>query len=153
MELRIKIEDYLTEDDMREICEEEFKKAVRTYFRHEQDVTRILSNAGYEIVHREVDKYVAGEQSFTEVIKDNVDRVISNGLNTWDVFRAADAFGNQSSVGYKILQEAVKNSKEQIVRNVEKVVEDYPYDEIREAIKDALYEVLEDKLTGGKDEK
>ena len=153
MELNIRVEDYITEDRMREICEEEFRKAVRRDFKCERDVLRILSNAGYEVVHKGVDEYLIGDaKSFSEVIKANVDAVLSKGLNSWDVFRMEDCWGRKDSIGYELLQEAIRDSKSQIVKNVERVIADYPYREIRESIMDAMYEVLESKLFGGKED-
>lgn len=151
MELKIRVEDYLTQERITEICEKQLAYTVNRFFSEEKNFERILSNAGYDIVRKAVDEYLQEKQkTFTQVIRENVEKVLDGGLNSWDVFRDADVFGRKSNIGWDILQEAIKDSKSQIVKNVEKVIADYPYKEIRDEITDIAYEVFERRLFGGK---
>ncbi len=146
MDLNIKIEDYLTKVKIAEICEDEIRRALRNAMFTEKNLDRILTNNAYHIIHKCIDEYVAANETFESVIESKVKEILDSGLHIWDIFREADAYGNKESVGMKLLNKAIEDSRPQIAANVEKVIADYPYMEIKNEIKDVIYEVIERKI-------
>ncbi len=56
--MEIKIENYLDEQAIREIAEDELRIQVKKHFSNEENAKRLLSNLAYHIVQEEVNKIV-----------------------------------------------------------------------------------------------
>jgi len=140
-EITVNIDDYLSEDDKRRICREQFT-AVAGY-KAKEDFERIIKNASYEIVRDEVDKLFDGNmESF---LKQQIERVVSS-LSAFTVFNGPDAWDKTASKGWHILQDAVQEASPLIHKRVAKLVNDIEDGELAFRIQDLLVAAIMDKL-------
>lgn len=114
--LEIKIEDYLTIDDMRDIIRDEFTASVAKTLSKETDLTRIIGNIAHEIVFDEVKKYIP---EFKELLVDNVKELIKEKNFEWYMFRGKDVWHNEEGPGLTIIKETLNSNKEAIKKKIE----------------------------------
>ena len=86
----IKIEDYLDEQEIKEICKDALYQKIREDMR-ELNVNDIIANISYAEVAAMVDTYVGEDNFCKKEIPQKVHRVIDE-LSTYTVFRKADAW-------------------------------------------------------------
>lgn len=140
-EITLNIDDYLSEDDKRQICREQFATAAG--FKAREDFERIIKNASYEIVRDEVDKLFDGNmESF---LKQQIEKVVSS-LSAFTVFNGPDAWDKTASKGWHILQDAVQEASPLIHQRVAKLVTDIEDGELAFRIQDLLVAAIMDKL-------
>ena len=152
MEIQIRVEDYITPNRIAEICEDEVRAVIRGYMRDEENFQRIVTNGAYHIVHNCIDDELQSKvQTFEEILKDEVSKVVRRGLNSWDIFRYADPlYGRkEDNVGVQLLNEAIRDNKKAIEKAVEDVIAHYDFRELREDIAYTCYSILEKRLFGG----
>lgn len=135
--MEIKIENYLSDDEIKEIVKEELREEIKSSIKR-NGATRFISNMGYgnvlEIINEEIPNY---EQE----IKEQVKKVIDN-LSSFSVFRKADLIEREDSLGQKYLEEAVSNNKELINNKVIEIIEELD----KQDIADEICSMLEDKV-------
>lgn len=140
-EITVNIDDYLSEDDKRRICREQF--AAVAACKAKEDFERIIKNASYEIVRGEVDDLFDGNmESF---LKQQIERVVSS-LSAFTVFNGPDAWDKTASKGWHILQDAVQEASPLIHQRVAKLVADIEDGELAFLIQDLLVAAIMDKL-------
>jgi hypothetical protein len=150
MEIQIKVEDYITPEKIGEICEDEVRAVIRGYMRNEDNFQRIVINGAYYLVQKCIDEELHSKgETFEEILKKEVARVVGAGLNSWDVFRYAEPHYRVANIGAQLLEEAIRDNKKNIDKAVEDAIANYPFDEVRAEIADACYAILERKLLGG----
>lgn len=86
----IKIEDYLSEEEIKEICKDALYQKIREDMR-KLNVNDIVANISYAEVAAMVDTYVGEDDFCKREIPRKVREVIA-GLSTFTVFREADAW-------------------------------------------------------------
>ena len=141
----IKIEDYLDEKEIKEICKDALYQKIREDMRglNINDIIANISNADVEAM---VDAYV-GEDDFckTEIPK-KVRNVIEN-ISGFTVFRKADIWERQSSVAYDILEEECRAARPLIKKRVEQIINEYNFPQLeRDEIMYTIADVLTDRL-------
>ena len=148
----IEIKDYLTPDEIKEICKDAVYQKVRDDMRglNINDIIANISNADVEAM---VDAYV-GEDDFckTEIPK-KVRNVIEN-ISTYTVFRKADAWERKNSVAYDILEEECRAARPLIKARVEQIINEYNFPQLeRDEIMYTIADVLTDRLLPEKEGK
>jgi len=141
-EITIDIDNYLTEVEKRQIAREEFRSACAR--RTQEDFERILSNAAYSLVQKEVD--AAFDGNMVDTVRDKAIKVI-NELNNFNVFRAPNSWDTEPSKGWTYLQEAIESAKPAISQRVLAIVAALESGELRERINDLIGDVIVNKLT------
>lgn len=140
--ITVNISDYLSDDDMRQIAIEQFRAVAAQ--KACKDFERILDNAAYELVRREVDSVFDG--GMAETVKAKAIEVIGN-LSTFTVFKKPDVWDRGSSKAWDHLQAAMDGAQPAISDRVQEIVSsldrDYLYDLICEKVGVAIM----DKLT------
>ena len=106
----IKVEDYLTEDEIKEIVKEEVRSQVRCH--NEQDFKRVLMNASYDWFKDLISETMGDD--FNEQIEVKIKEVLSE-VTAFHVIREG-SFGESPSKAYKLIQEYV-NKHKQILEN------------------------------------
>lgn len=146
--LTIDMHDYLTEDRITEICEEELRYSLRKQLEKEADIDRILSNRSYEYLFKLVQEELGlHEEKFRKMLVDRCEYILTeDGTLRYEVFRRKDAWNRTESVAVKYLDEALEECKPKIVEAIDKVIEDYPFYELQNEILDSVYECIERKL-------
>ena len=141
----IKIEDYLTPDEIKDICKDALYQKIREDMRG-LNVNDIIANISNVEVEAMVDAYV-GEDDFckTEIPK-KVRSVIEN-LGTFTVFRKADVWERQSSIANDIMDEECRAARPLIKKRVEQIINEYNFPQLeRDEIMYTIADVLTDRL-------
>ena len=141
MEMQIKVEDYLSREDITEMIRYRLDDAIR------KDSERILSNTAYGVVFDAVNKALDGKMQ--ETIKSKVVKII-NELSDFNVFRSTDAWGNPETVGTKILNEAIEENRQAIKEKVKETIDGYDISsKIELRLEDSLEDILLTALSKG----
>lgn len=144
MELKINIQDYFSDEQIKEIAEQELRSAFREQFRKEADVERVITNLSIEYVHALVAEQWGGD--FDELLREKVRDAIEKDVG-YHVFRRKDAWDRTESPAVAILDEECKNSRPLIRECVEKRIKEYPFSELdKDEIGDVIYEVIMEKI-------
>lgn len=141
MEMQIKVEDYLSREDITERIRYRLDETIR------KDAERILSNTAYGVVFDAVNKALDGKMQ--ETIKSKVVKII-NELSDFNVFRSTDAWGNPGTVGTKILNEAIEENRQAIKEKVKETIDGYDISsKIELRLEDSLEDILLTALKKG----
>ena len=141
MEMQIRVEDYLSKEEITEMIRYRLDDVIR------KDSERILSNTAYGVVFEAVNKALDGKMQ--ETIKAKVVEII-NELSDFNVFRMKDAWGNPETVGTKILNEAIEENRQAIKEKVKEAVDGYDISsQIELRLEDSLEDILLTALRNG----
>ena len=146
----IKIEDYLDEQEIKEICKDALYQKIREDMR-KLNVNDIIANISYAEVAAMVDTYVGEDNFCKKEIPQKVRRVIDE-LSTYTVFRKADAWERKNSIAYDIMQEECRASRPRIKARIEQIIDEYNFPQLeRHEIMYTIADVLTDRLLPEKD--
>ena len=146
----IKIEDYLDEQEIKEICKDALQQKIREDMR-KLNVNDIIANISYAEVAAMVDTYVGEDDFCKKEIPQKVHRVIDE-LSTYTVFRKADAWERGNSIAYDIMQEECRASRPRIKARIEQIIDEYNFPQLeRSEIMYTIADVLTDRLLPEKD--
>lgn len=147
MNISIDVNDYLTEEDIRNEAKAALHYAFADQLRKKSDVERVLSNLTQGYIFRMVcDKLNVDREYIETAIADGVKKAIEGDMIKYNVFRRKDAWERSESPAVKILDDALASSKELIKAEVERRIREYDFHELREEIQDTIYEVICRKL-------
>lgn len=148
----IKIEDYLSEEEIKEICKEALYQKIREDM-SELNVNDIIANVSYAEVAAMVDTYVGEDDFCKREIPHKVREVIAE-LSTFSVFQKADVWERKNSIAYDIMQEECRASRPLIKAKVEQIINEYNFPQLeRDEIMYTIADVLTDRLLPEKEEK
>lgn len=135
--MEIRIENYLDEDEIKQIVKEELRNEIREKIK-DIGISTIISNIGYhhvfEIMNKEIDGY-------EEQVKEQVKKIIE-GLTSYSVFRKKDLFEHEDSLGQKYLEKSIEENKDIINNKVIQILNELSKDDISFEIGT----IIEDKL-------
>ena len=147
----IKIEDYLSEEEIKEICKDALYQKIREDMRN-LNVNDIIANISNAEVAAMVDTYVGEDDFCKKAIPEKVHSVIED-LSTYTVFRKADVWERKNSVAYDIMQEECRASRPLIKARVEQIINEYKFPQLeRDEIMYTIADVLTDRLLPEKEE-
>ena len=151
MKIEIDINEYFTQEMIKEIAEDELRSAFRRQFQKESDVERVIANLSYEFVFTLIAEQWDGD--FTELLRKNIKGAIENDTLKYMVFRRKDAWERTESPAVAILDEECKNARPLIKECVEKHIREYPFHELdRNEIGDVIYDVIMDRILSPREE-
>ena len=144
--MEIKIEDYLSKEEIKEIVESELREQIKNHFQNETNSQRLLSNLSYHIIFNEIDKTIPNSQ---ELIVSKTKSILNN-IQSYSVFRDS-TYGSQKSLAYKIMEDAVKNNTDLIHQKVKETIinKDYSkeiwnrFEQLGENFMDMIYKIAE----------
>lgn len=149
MELKINIEDYLSELEIKEIAKEQLEYSFKELFRKEADIERILSNISHEFVFDLINSQC--DCDLEQILKDTIKDTLQNKDISFYLFRRKDAWDRSESPMIKIIDEEVINSRPLIKEMIEKHIEKYPFNELdKNEIVDTISDVIKERLFGDK---
>lgn len=141
----IKIEDYLSGEEIKEICKEVLSQKIREDM-CKLNVNDIIANISYAEVAAMVNTYVGEDDFCKREIPRKVRDVIA-GLSDFTVFQKADAWERKNSIAYDIMQEECRASRPLIKARVEQIVNEYKFPQLeRDEIMYTIADVLTDRL-------
>lgn len=141
----IKVEDYLTEEEIKEIVKDEVRSSIRS--NNEGDLTRIIKNASHYWFHDIVSE-VMGE-NFNEKIEEQVKEILSK-VSTYTIIRDG-SYGENPSKAYLLIQEYVEKHKSILENRVKEKIENLSEfnvlgyegrDQIADSVSQAIYDVV-----------
>ncbi len=147
--MEVNVRDYISESEMKSIVVEEFRASVRKHLSVEKQFERILSNVGHHTVYKVIDEELNNNKSSIDAIKDQVHKILDNGISEYSIFRVRSAWGDPESLGQTLLNEAVAANKQLVNYKVVEAIEKYDYGMItKDEVADALNEVIYNKMFG-----
>lgn len=150
MNVSIDVNDYLTEEDIRNEAKAALHYAFADQLRKESDVERVLSNLTQGYIFRMVcDKLNVDREYIESAIADGIKKAIESDTIKYKVFQRKNEWERSESPAVKILDDALINSKELIEAEVERRIKEYDFHELRDEIEDTIYEVICRKLREG----
>lgn len=136
--LEIKIEDYLTIDEMKDIIRDEFATSVARVLSKETNLTRIIGNIAHDIVFNEVGKYIP---NYKELLTKNVKQIMEKKDYKWEIFRCKDVWDREEGPGLTIIKEVLNTNKEAIKKRIEDEINNF---DINALISDYLGKKMEE---------
>ena len=138
MQVNFNISNYLSDDEIKEVLEDELRNTIRR--RSSNDIERIITNSAYDVVWSAVDEAFDGDSLAT--LKNKVIEIIG-GMNNFTVFRKPDAWGRAENTPYNELVKAVKENShllEEVVINQMKTLS-------KTQISKIVAEIMKEKLS------
>ena len=112
--MTIQVEDYLTEEEKRQIAIEVFTEQCRK--RTAEDFERIITNSAYHAVWAAVDEFLDGNA--TDMLREKVVNVI-NDLSFFAVFAKPNAWDRVENQAYGVLMDSVRQNKQALDAAIE----------------------------------
>lgn len=141
-QITINLDDYLGHEEMVSLARDAFKAAAIR--RADTDFERILSNAAYALVRKEVDAVFDGDMA--AVVKNKSVEIIRK-LSAFSVFTKPDAWQREPSKGWVHLQQAMDDAAPLIHARVQKIVCEMDEDKLRDMIESEVVGAIISKLT------
>lgn len=143
MNVTINLDDYITEEEKKQIAIDIFKNEVLAEVRKAPE--RIFSNAAYHVVYQMVDDAIAGDTS--DVIRAKALHIINN-LSESTVFRKADAWHNKESEAYSILNASFIGNREILERKIVEHLECFDSGKLKKSVGEAVKDIVSERLFG-----
>lgn len=125
--MEINFKDYLSDDEVKEIVQDELRNQVRKFFSGtEENTQRLLSNLAYAIVRDEVDKIVP---NYEEDLVNKVAELIKGKDLSFHVFNYHYSTNAPTSFGSKLIEQTVKENQQLIKDKVVKTIQEADYSE------------------------
>lgn len=132
----VRIEDYLSKDQMREIAVEEWRSICRRACNGHQE--RIISNIAHDVVEAMVAEAL-GDHAL-EQIRSKAIAVIDD-LSSFTVFKGPDAWDRGPSPAYTALMDAVKSNRDLIAKKVGQCIGQFSKRDALEIIKAGVVQI------------
>jgi len=145
--MNIKIEDYLSDDEIAGIVKVEVRIQVRKAIKSEKDIERIISNACYTHVSNMCDSTL--DSNMDEKITKKVGEIVDN-LSEFSVFKKPSAWDSESNSMYKFLIETINSRKGQIASIVESSIEPQTLVVLKDSISDHIQDAIQDLFVNNK---
>ena len=143
--MKINVEDYLTDYDIKEILKEEIRDSVKIHMKDENNIKRILSNLCYDIVYKMVDEIF--NDDLENILTVKVKSVINN-INHFTIFKEPSAWDREPNKVYKVLQKEIESHfgriKEIVKESIDTETMKKLKENIDEKIQDAIYEIYKE---------
>ena len=145
-EITINVEDYLTEEDIKQAAIERLKYEFMKQLGN-SNIYTILSNITYEYVFKAVANALGiSSNEFEQQIIDSIKEALKPDTIKYQVFRRKDVWNKTESPAVAILDNVLKDCKPKIEEMVNTIIEQYDFRELREEIEDTIYGCICRKL-------
>lgn len=139
MDFNIKVEDYLTKEEIKQICIDKLNNVL------DRDPERMLGDIAYYNGYGVVDSLLTEEQK--QLVREKTTEIVNN-LKEYTIFREKSYWHDKVSVAQLILEKAVRDSEDTIRGKVESSVSNFNPEKIIEKEGLRLFqEMLYEKLT------
>lgn len=108
----IKVANYLTEKEIKQICIEELRETLQF---DEPGIKRLVRDAAYGMVWKKVDEVF--DTSIEELLRDKVIEIV-NDLTEFSIFKKPSMWSREPNNAYKFLQSCIEDEFD----NVKKIV-------------------------------
>lgn len=139
--MEINIKDYMSDEEIKAIIEDEIVRETRKTLCNEKEITRILTNISYYELWKKIEEEVPNCQ---EIIKEKTkERILE--ISKFDIFQKRDDFLEyKDSLAQQILNESVKENKNIIDDKVKKIMNELSLTDIKYNIQSIIEQYIED---------
>lgn len=148
MDIKISLEDYLDENEIKEACKSAIRDVVFEKYSKEAEFDRLLTNLSYEFIFKQVSELIK-EDSVLLISKKVKEILQDKNTIRYEIFRKADAWERSESIGISLLNQAIKDNEKVLREKVKETFEQYDFgntEEIKETIEECVYNYIETKL-------
>lgn len=142
--MNINIENYLSEEEIKEICKDELRNSIKKQFSNEKDLTRIITNLSYYELWEQIENEVP---NCKKIIKEKTIEQL-NKISSYDVLRRKGEFDSENSVAQDILENCVIENKNIIEDKVKEILNSLSKTDIKYDIKGIIEEYVENLFKG-----
>ena len=129
-QIEIDINEYLTENEKKELIIEAFKEQVKSELfkshngtiQSDSEVQRIIGNITGQIVMNEVQKYIPDCE---KMIREKTIEALSKENYSYYVFKKKDAWDKEESLAVTYMNETIKSCKETFQKRIKETIENY----------------------------
>lgn len=148
MNIEINISDYLSKEEIKEECKCAIRHLIYNTYNNESRIDTLISNLSYEFLFKQISECI--NKDAETLIRNKVIELLEDSSNLrYLLFRKADAWEKEDSIGYKILQQAIKDSENLIREKVTTAINNYDFgnrEEIYDTIMDCVRSIIDDRL-------
>lgn len=138
--MEINIKDYMSDEEIKAIIEDEIVRETRRTLCNEKEITRILTNISYYELWKKIEQEVPNCQ---EIIEEKTKEKILE-ISKFDIFKKRDNFlGYKDSLAQQLLDESVKENKNIIDDKVKKIMNELSLTDIKYDIQSIIEQYIE----------
>lgn len=148
MDIKISLENYLDENEIKEACKSAIRDVVFEKYSKEAEFDRLLTNLSYEFIFKQVSELIK-EDSVLLISKKVKEILQDKNTIRYEIFRKADAWERSESIGISLLNQAIKDNEKVLKEKVKETFEQYDFgntEEIKEVIEECVHEYIGTKL-------
>ena len=131
--------DYLSEDEIRDMCRDVVREQVTEALKSEKSLERIVTDMAYQTVLDACEETTG--QDMLGMIEERIPAIVAN-LSSWRVFRPKDEWDRDESRGWTYLQEALEKARPLIDQRVAELVSEIDLSTVGDAFDSALSEAM-----------
>ena len=136
MEINVKISDYLSEEEIKEIVQDEFRGKVRSILDEENNLERVISNCAYRDLGEELEKLV---HNYKDILNEYIKKVFnSKDSISYELFRGGISPSREGR-GTILIEEYVNNNKKMLEDKIKETILDCDFS-------DKIYSKAEDLI-------
>lgn len=133
------IKDYISEEEIKDIINDEIRRSVRYHMNNEAELSRIITNISYKELWKQIELEVPNCE---KTLKEKTIERIRN-ISDYDIFRRKDAYGAEDSLATKLIDECVKENKDIINDKVKNIFNELSNSDLKYDIQGILEEYIE----------
>ncbi len=131
MKAEIEIDNYLSEDEKKELAQDVFKEMCRNYFRSKDDpeaeLLRIAGNSAYIITIDYLNKLY--DKNIEEIIKEKMIKILNNDEKiSYELFHKSYGYGSNGK-GLDLVEKYLSENKELVREKVIEAINNFEYSE------------------------
>lgn len=140
MKIEINIKDYMSDEEIKAIIEDEIVRETRRTLCNEKEITRILTNISYYELWRKIEEEVPNCQ---EIIKEKIKEKLQE-ISMFDIFkRKNDFLEERDSLAQQFLNESVNENKNIINDKVKTIMNELSLTDIKYNIQSIIEQYIE----------
>lgn len=151
-ELMINIYEYLTDDQIKVICQEEVRHQIRKQFADNSEATikRLIGNIAYQVVFEEISASIGADA--WSMLKDTVDRIMQDEYAIqYVLFQRKDNFTYRNSPTVDMMDEIAAENRGLMEQKVREAIEKFEFRDVQDEIYEVAREVIYKRIFGKED--
>lgn len=139
MNINIDIKDYVSEEEIKDIINDEIRKSVRYHLNNEAELSRIITNISYKELWKQIELEVPNCETLLK--QKTIERI--RNISDYDIFRRKDAYIAEDSLATKLIDECVKENKNIINDKIKDIFNELSNSDLKYDIQGILEEYIE----------
>lgn len=148
-DLTVNVHDYLTDEQIAEICKEEIQRQIRIQFVNnpEEENARLISNLSYREVFDEISESIGADAR--EMLKDAIKRILANDSSVkYVLFQRKDSFCYRNSPAVDMMDEITAENRGLMEQKVREAIEKFEFCDVQDEIYEVAQEVIYKRIFG-----